>query len=93
MSHTPGPWTYVDCDDVITAIDGPVCSLQDCYNSPANSRLITAAPDLLKDLKSCMRRVEDLGALVQNLTGVTDLTGAEILGHARQTLARVEGKT
>lgn len=51
--HTPGPWVEF-CDQGSTVAimpagrDGDVCVFSDPYPTPANARLIAAAPDLLE---------------------------------------------
>ena len=56
MTHTPGPWKNHYGLIVNESQAAPViCSMfgkdeHDFHNSPANSRLITAAPDMLDEL-------------------------------------------
>jgi hypothetical protein len=63
--HTPGPWKYQQYDDeviapnVVKLEDDGACGDPDCCGSPtyhihltpANARLIAAAPELLEALK------------------------------------------
>ncbi len=75
MAHTPGPWREVETsvtDDkyrTIEAGDGltgrgfHICG----FMSPADSRLIAAAPDLLAALKSLLADI-DSGVLVRDIT-------------------------
>jgi hypothetical protein len=54
--HTPGPWTYeaeeTGFAGAIVAKTGWICDF-DTDPSPANARLIAAAPDLLEALIEC----------------------------------------
>jgi hypothetical protein len=56
MSHTPAPWKFVpDCEYEVGYLFGAdekfICDFV-TDPSPANARLIAAAPDLLEALKS-----------------------------------------
>lgn len=62
MSHTPGPWIIAESGDAVFS-DDPNCPLDIVceapgkeYDSrkfwPANARLIAAAPDMLKYIRS-----------------------------------------
>lgn len=54
MSHTPGPWVYVDDFSVRVPLDDDLgmviadCDGNDIVETEANGRLIAAAPDLLE---------------------------------------------
>lgn len=56
MAHTPGPWTVRTIDDLCISVisDGNKVVPALCYglNREANARLIAAAPDLLRLLRS-----------------------------------------
>jgi len=69
MTHTPGPWEIIRTKDGKVFISSTsarrgICEVTDWKDSPwqeetdANSRLIAAAPDLLKALKTVVRQME-----------------------------------
>ena len=69
MSHTPAPWLYARVNDTTEAIvtdDGDsVCDVRGA--SPADLRLISAAPDLLAALRHLMDFSEGLrGSAIHN---------------------------
>ncbi len=87
--HTPGPWTiqgeYVEALD----LDRPrsVCTMAEGRQSPANARLIAAAPDLLKACQQVM--------LDHRVSGDMDeecYVEPYVIGLCRQALLKAEGK-
>ena len=73
--HTPGPW-YVGCEDedtgeieVISGVRPYVClvlpgAIDDV--TPANARLIAAAPDLLIELRQAVIQMEMAAECIEN---------------------------
>jgi len=51
--HTPGPWDIID--QYIIAGDESVICQWESYSDEADARLIAAAPDMLKALKTIAR--------------------------------------
>lgn len=56
MTHTPGPWTWMNYPDGRKLLAAPARAVVHCPDAPmtcdpADARLIAAAPDLLAALK------------------------------------------
>lgn len=69
--HTPGPWRWLEGDGYcgprlvdasVEDVIGGGAQIDDTgvYTSPANARLIAAAPELLEELESLVERSGDL---------------------------------
>ena len=82
MSHTPGPWRTEDegydiVDEGWTILAGEPGSTAEhavAYiygNKPADARLISASPDLLKACEGIAKALED-GVLVRDIRGDMD---------------------
>ena len=62
MSHTPGPWTLEQIEDVFFVRGANGDLVETIYTGEANAKLIAAAPDLFAALKavSLAKRTEHL---------------------------------
>ena len=69
LSHTPGPWHYVDyspqfngCFPVYDIRDDNVSCVAEVVHTESDARLMTASPDILDALIRCfVRGVEGIG--------------------------------
>ena len=69
LSHTPGPWHYVDyspqfngCFPVYDIRDDNVSCVAEVVHTESDARLMTASPDMLDALIRCfVRGVEGIG--------------------------------
>jgi hypothetical protein len=76
-AHTPGPWRVFDVfTDPEIVTDSPTAAATESLvqfkgqrNARANARLMAAAPDLLKHLRTLIEKADDLTAAIE---GVTD---------------------
>lgn len=100
--HTPGPWRAVETIGgyaLIATRDGVLIAKVDCSissnhwvkniaESNANSRLISAAPELLEALENLLGRVIQDCELTHSEYGAS---GREIITQAKQAIAKALG--
>jgi hypothetical protein len=79
MTHTPGPWKFIDNGWFGHGNYPPVGQLSS-MNNAADSRLIEAAPDMLAALKAVAKWEEDGGG------------GPDVFGMVADAIAKAEGK-
>lgn len=89
MNHTPGPWTY----DGKSSIDSPHGNVLSLYgamgglDTEADARLIAAAPELLRELKSAIFYIETYGGDVTK-----SFSAGGNLDAVKAIIAKAEGK-
>lgn len=98
MHHTPGPWTQLDQEHAISIVSGGIV-IADVFKpddncvSPImsetldNARLIAAAPELLRELKSAIFYIETYGGDV-----TTSFSAGGNLDAVKAIIAKAEGK-
>ena len=81
MAHTPGPWEIKQDEDGIYLNVGPRASRWDCADmlpseeDEANAQLIVLAPEILEELRLCIRELSSF-----NLKIISERSGINLNG-------------